>query len=452
MQGSGPRSPLEGQTVAVEGVVVGPFARNLGGVFIQSLAEDGDPATSEGLYLTRSGDAEPRLKAGDRVRATGPVVELGRGEATLTALDGVGVEVIGEAPVQALDLADAPADAAGWEALEGRRLRITVPLTVTGNDSLGRYGELSVSFDGRRWTPTERAAPGPAAQALAAENARVMLRLDDARDRQDPDRIWYLPAAGLPMRYVNTRGSSARLLDEVERLGLFVTTLDGPTQMLRLHGQLDGTTVGDAEPDSFDRILVDAPCSATGVIRRHPDIKILRRARDIPALARRQAELLEAAADCAIVVADRIIRPLGTLVGATRAAAGGDLSGYNRKVYMFPRNGCSWSGLALVNENPSMAWINGSFNLKAVGHELGHNLGLRHAHALDCDVSATGNTCTRLPYGDAADLMGNVRTGDFSPYAKERMGWLNDGVSPPILTADPSPCVRSRAGLPSCAM
>ena len=33
--------------------------------------------------------------------------------------------------------------------------------------------------------------------------------------------------------------------------------------------------------DSFDRVLVDAPCSATGVIRRHPDIKLLRRASDI---------------------------------------------------------------------------------------------------------------------------------------------------------------------------
>lgn len=120
------------------------------------------------------------------------------------------------------------------------------------------------------------------------------------------------------------------------------------------------------------------------------------------------------------------------------AAAGGNLTGYNRKVYMFPKNACSWTGLALVNENPSMAWINGSFSLKSVGHELGHNLGLRHAHALDCDTSPTGNTCTTLPYGDAADLMGNVRSGDFSPYAKERLGWLNDGVSPPILTADRS--------------
>lgn len=42
----------------------------------------------------------------------------------------------------------------------------------------------------------------------------------------------------------------------------------------------------------FDRILVDAPCSATGVIRRHPDIKCLRRESDLPALASRQLALL----------------------------------------------------------------------------------------------------------------------------------------------------------------
>jgi 16S rRNA (cytosine967-C5)-methyltransferase len=56
---------------------------------------------------------------------------------------------------------------------------------------------------------------------------------------------------------------------------------------------------GDAsEPDAwwdgraFNRILLDVPCSATGVIRRHPDIKLLRRPADIDALARRQAHLL----------------------------------------------------------------------------------------------------------------------------------------------------------------
>ena len=58
---------------------------------------------------------------------------------------------------------------------------------------------------------------------------------------------------------------------------------------------------GDAcEPNSwwdsrkFDRILLDAPCSATGVIRRHPDIKILRRAEDIQSLVELQARILNA--------------------------------------------------------------------------------------------------------------------------------------------------------------
>lgn len=44
----------------------------------------------------------------------------------------------------------------------------------------------------------------------------------------------------------------------------------------------------------FDRILLDAPCSATGIIRRQPDIKLHRRAGDIAQLARAQARLLDA--------------------------------------------------------------------------------------------------------------------------------------------------------------
>ena len=59
---------------------------------------------------------------------------------------------------------------------------------------------------------------------------------------------------------------------------------------------------GDAsQPDTwlekggmFDRILLDAPCSATGVIRRHPDIKWLRKEADIAELANLQAKILEA--------------------------------------------------------------------------------------------------------------------------------------------------------------
>jgi 16S rRNA (cytosine967-C5)-methyltransferase len=60
----------------------------------------------------------------------------------------------------------------------------------------------------------------------------------------------------------------------------------------------------DGQP--FDRVLLDVPCSATGVIRRHPDIKVLRRARDIPALAKRQSALLASAW--------RVVKPGGRLL------------------------------------------------------------------------------------------------------------------------------------------
>lgn len=56
---------------------------------------------------------------------------------------------------------------------------------------------------------------------------------------------------------------------------------------------LDAASEAWPERD-FDAILLDAPCSATGVIRRHPDIAWLRRESDIPALVREQARLLNA--------------------------------------------------------------------------------------------------------------------------------------------------------------
>src|SRR5207302_700722 len=59
----------------------------------------------------------------------------------------------------------------------------------------------------------------------------------------------------------------------------------------------------------FERILVDAPCSSSGVIRRHPDIKLLRRAEDIPALAALQLAILRAAAG--------MLTPGGRLLYAT---------------------------------------------------------------------------------------------------------------------------------------
>ena len=75
-----------------------------------------------------------------------------------------------------------------------------------------------------------------------------------------------------------------RVRENLDRLGLNAELIaaDGRALDSWWDGQL------------FQRILLDAPCSATGVIRRHPDIKIARQAEDIAPLATLQGELLDA--------------------------------------------------------------------------------------------------------------------------------------------------------------
>nr|WP_310732194.1 hypothetical protein [Methylibium sp. T29-B] len=59
----------------------------------------------------------------------------------------------------------------------------------------------------------------------------------------------------------------------------------------------------------YDAILLDAPCSASGIVRRHPDVRWLRRASDLDALASTQAALLDALWP--------LLRPGGRLLYAT---------------------------------------------------------------------------------------------------------------------------------------
>jgi 16S rRNA (cytosine967-C5)-methyltransferase len=76
----------------------------------------------------------------------------------------------------------------------------------------------------------------------------------------------------------------ARVQDTLTRLGLTATVRAGDART--------PAAWWDGRP--FDAILLDAPCSASGIVRRHPDIRWLRRADDIAALARVQAALLDA--------------------------------------------------------------------------------------------------------------------------------------------------------------
>jgi hypothetical protein len=129
---------------------------------------------------------------------------------------------------------------------------------------------------------------------------------------------------------------------------------------------------------------------------------------------------------------------LATYANQAATAAGVNLSNYTHYVYAFPQNACGWWGLGTVGGNPSQAWINGSFELKVVSHELGHNLGLYHSHALDCGSLPIGASCTSIEYGDTIDTMGSPEPGHFNAFQKEQLGWLDADASPPITTVQMS--------------
>ena len=116
-------------------------------------------------------------------------------------------------------------------------------------------------------------------------------------------------------------GKTAHILERTENSRVVAIDCD-EARLKRVHENLQRLNLtaevicGDArnpqewwQGEQFDRILLDAPCSATGVIRRHPDIKWLRRAEDIKALASLQSEIMDAMW--------QQLKPGGTMVYAT---------------------------------------------------------------------------------------------------------------------------------------
>lgn len=202
-----------------------------------------------------------------------------------------------------------------WEAaLEANNqrppLHLRVNLLKTSReaylDELGRSGLAAEKIDlGGALGALRMAEPVDVSRLPGFEAGRVSVQDAGAQlaapllDPQPGERI--LDACAAP------GGKTAHLREMQPALGS-ITALDADEKRLgRLRDALDRLGLAAAivhadacAPDSwwdrrpFDRILLDAPCSAAGVIRRHPDIKRLKSPQQLAALQDLQAKLLQA--------------------------------------------------------------------------------------------------------------------------------------------------------------
>ena len=180
------------------------------------------------------------------------------------------------------------------QSLGGQALQLAKPCPV---QRLPGFGEGWVSVQD---AAAQRAAPlllggGALGQPLSA-GARVL----DACAAPGGKTAHLLEAADLDLTALDSDPQRmARVRENLERLGL--------KARLQVADARQTSRWWDGKP--FDAILLDAPCSASGIVRRHPDVRWLRRPQDITQLARTQDELLLALWP--------LLKPGGRLVYAT---------------------------------------------------------------------------------------------------------------------------------------
>lgn len=209
IQGSGSASPLVGQTVTTEGVVVGDYqgAGQLGGFYIQDFRGDDDQATSDGLFVFNTSFP---VNVGDYVQVTGTVREFASGSGTLTELEALSNVMLCEsgAFVEPTPIELPVGEVGDLERYEGMLVTFPQTLTVTEVFNLARFGEVTLSAGGRLYHPNNGNGLGDSTTL----NPRRRILLDDASTVQNPATIPYLSGPGT---------------DATRRVGDSVTSLTG---------------------------------------------------------------------------------------------------------------------------------------------------------------------------------------------------------------------------------
>ncbi|MEM8535695.1 MAG: ExeM/NucH family extracellular endonuclease [Chloroflexota bacterium] len=189
IQGNGPNSPRLGDQVTIQGIVTGDFqgAEALEGFFVQDPEGDGDPTTSDGIFVfvpPANPLAPIDVQVGELVRITGVVREANmRTEIDFVSTLDVCEESTPIEPVSVDMPLDTPDD---FERYESMLITIAEPLTVSDNAWLGRNGQITLSAEGRMYAPTSDQ------QNLSDHNVRRSFVLDDGSNTDFPNPIPYL--------------------------------------------------------------------------------------------------------------------------------------------------------------------------------------------------------------------------------------------------------------------
>ena len=200
IQGSGATVALTG-TRTTQGVVVGDYegaSPNLRGFFIQDPVGDGNPATSDGIFVFEGSNANT-VNIGDVVRVTGTAGE-NQGQSQIS----VGTIVkCGTGTVTPTDVTFPVTSSDFLEQYEGMLVRVPQTMYVTEHFQLGRFGQVVLSANGRLQQPTNIFVPGPDADDLQIDNNLSKIILDDASQVQNPDPILFA-RGGAPLSASNT--------------------------------------------------------------------------------------------------------------------------------------------------------------------------------------------------------------------------------------------------------
>ncbi len=207
IQGSGSVSPMLGQTVTAQGIVTGDFQNgdadaqnNISGFYLQEENPDGDPATSDGVFVFDGATPLVDVNAGDRVIVEGTVneyfsetqISAARVE-VITASAGFISETDVNLPATATVINSDGDSIADLEQFEGMYVRFPQSLTVTQLYNLERYGEMLLSEGGRLSIFTNDNVPDAARYAAHLDQvATRSIMLDDGLAIQNADPVRYL--------------------------------------------------------------------------------------------------------------------------------------------------------------------------------------------------------------------------------------------------------------------